>query len=116
MGKEPAQLHSVEQQYTHSRAMAPYCEDAPDYVNVFLNCERCDLHAMLTKWKPRCGAIAVVSSSRITSSSATPAWKLRSRSRSSPSPRALPPTLGLGTRAVQSQPLWSLDPGPCTNE
>jgi len=28
--------------------MAPYCEDAPDYVNVFLHCERCDLHAMLT--------------------------------------------------------------------
>ena len=27
--------------------MAPYCEDAPDYVNVFLNCERCDLHGTL---------------------------------------------------------------------
>jgi hypothetical protein len=27
--------------------MAPYCEDAPDYVNVFLHCERCDLHGTL---------------------------------------------------------------------
>jgi len=25
-----------------------YCKEAPDYVNVFLNCEHCDMHAMLT--------------------------------------------------------------------